>query len=411
MIKRGLILFALLGAITSGTAIAATTRISVLTFAPLSGDLPQGATDKAADLLAGELKSINELEVAPRTKVVGNPAADAWAAGHKKLTEARAALAQKNPQKAEAAYHEALSAFQKGLPATENYQEAVDALAELGALQYRRGKDDEGAATLLDALRLSVGHPLRVVDQAPTFAPIADALTKKVAAMPKGSVRVESTPPGANVYIDGQVAGTAPVLIKGLPEGKHYFNAILPSGERWGATNDVVAGKAIPHLRVQSGAEGPAAELNSQLAENRIDPQAIAAAKAAAKASNSALVVFGGLHHVTDGLALDAFLYNVGKDKVLRLKRVEFDSEMIDAGVQMDKLVAEIQQRLTAPGADLHIPARVADDMVADKGLPSEYLFGGPPPEVSPVEAPPPPPPAGGTEGGGRHPIRKKSAP
>jgi hypothetical protein len=407
MKKSGLILFALLSAGFGETARAATSRISVLTFAPLSGDLPARAGDKAADLLASELKSINELEVAPRTKAIGNPAADAWAAAKKKLAEARAALGQKNPVKAEADYREALAGFQKGLSATENYQEAVDALAELGALQYRRGKDEEGAATILDALRLSVGRQLRVIDQAPSFAPNAEAMTKKVASLAKGSVRVESTPAGADVFVDGENAGKAPVLVKGLPEGKHYFNAILPSSERWGAVADVAGGGKVIHLRAQSGAEGPAADLNSQLAENHVDLQALAAAKASAKASNSKLIVFGALHRMTDGLALDAFLYNATTDKLIRLKRVEFDSEMIDAGVQMDKLVSEIQQRLTTPGTDLHLPARVADDMVADKGLPSEYLFGGPPPEVSP-EAPPPPPTPG--EDGHRKVIIKKAA-
>jgi len=409
MKKSGLILFALLCVGFGGTARAATSRISVLTFAPLSGDLPARAGDKAADLLASELKSINELEVAPRNKTIGNPAADAWAAAKKKLTEARAALAQKNPVKAEADYREALAGFQKGLSATENYQEAVDALAELGALQYRRGKDDEGAATILDALRQSVGRQLRIIEQAPSFAPIAEAMTKKVASLAKGSVRIESTPAGADVFVDGENAGKAPVLVKGLPEGKHYFNAILPSSERWGAVADVTGGGKVIHLRAQSGAEGPAADLASQLAENHVDIQAVTAAKAAAKASNSKLLVFGALHRMTDGLALDAFLYNATTDKVIRLKRVEFDSEMIDAGVQMDKLVAEIQQRLTTPGTELHLPARVADDVVADKGLASEYLFGGPPPEVSP-EAPPPPPGPG--EGDGhRKVIIKKAAP
>jgi hypothetical protein len=384
------ILFALLALVPLGTAQAATVRLSVLTFAPLSGDLPQGAGDRAADLLASELKSIGELELAPRVKVVGNPAADAVAAARKKLGEARAALAQKNPVKAEAAYRAALAGFHKGLPAAESFQEAIEGQAELGALLYRRGNDEEGYATLLDAMRLSVGHPLRIVEQSPTFTANAEAMTKKVASLPKGSVRVESTPAGADVFVDGQIAGKAPVLVKALPEGKHYFNAVLPSGERWGTTTEVLGGGKVTRLRAQSGAEGPGAELNSQLAENRIDPQALLAAKAAAKASNSSLIVFGALHRLIDGLALDAFLYNVAKDKLLRLKRVEFDSEMIDAGVQMDKLVAEIQQRLSTPGTELHLPARVADDLAADRGLASDYVFGGPPPEISPIEAPPP---------------------
>ncbi|MHB1846608.1 MAG: hypothetical protein ACYCWW_17445 [Deltaproteobacteria bacterium] len=49
---------------------------------------------------------------------------------------------------------------------------------------------------------------------------------------------------------------------------------------------------------------------------------------------------------------------------------------MLDAGLQMDKLVSQIQQRLTDPGQELHLPPRVAEDQIAESGLASELRFG-----------------------------------
>jgi hypothetical protein len=356
---------------------SAATRIAVLTFAPLSGDLPNGAGDKVADLLASELKSVGELEVAPRPKKVEGLARDRLAQAKQELAAARDALAKHQPKEAQASYEAALVDFRKALPALEEFQDLIDCTAELGALAYRRGNDDAGRAYLLEALRLSSGKPLKVVTEAPSFAPLAEELAHQISGLAKGSLRIDSTPEGAEVYVDGQDAGKAPVLLRDLPVGLQYVRAVLPSGELWGAASEVAPADTPPRLRAQSGAEGPAAEINAQLADNRIDPQARDAARAAAKANESALVVFGALHRTPDGLALDSFLYGAEKGDVHRLKRVAFDTELLDAGLQMDKVVSEIQTRLATPGAELQLPARVADDRVAEGTLASEYRFGG----------------------------------
>ncbi len=374
----------------------AATRVAVLTFAPLSGDLPNGAGDKAADLLANELKSVSELEVVPRPRKVEGLAKDRLQSARQELAAAREALAKRHPKDAETAYQAALVEFRKALPALEGFQDLIDCTAELGALEYRRGHDDAGRAHLLEATRLSSGKALAIVADAPSFAPIAEQLAKAVAALPRGSVRVDSTPEGAEVYVDGQDAGKAPVLIRDLPQGPQYLRAVLPSGELWGAVADVVPSDVPQHLRAQSGAEGPAAEINAQLAENRVDPSAATAAAAAAKASSAGLVVFGALHRTPDGLALDAFLYDAGQARMSRLARVAFDNEMLDAGLQMDKLVSQIQARLGDPGTALSLPARVAEDRVTEGSLASEYRFGGAAPGDVSDAAPAP------AEGGGR---------
>jgi hypothetical protein len=378
MLRRAFprLLIALLTSLVATRAVAAT-RIAVLTFAPLSGDLPNGAGDKVADLLASELKSVGELEVAPRPKKVEGLARDRLAQAKQKLAAARDALAKHHPKEAQDAYEAALVEFRKALPALDDFQELIDCIAELGALEYRRGNDAVGRAHLLEAMRLSSGRPLKIVTEAPSFAPVADELAHQVSVLAKGSLRIDSTPEGAEIYVDGQDAGKAPVLLRDLPAGLQYVRAVLPSGELWGAVSDV-AQSAVPlRLRAQSGAEGPAAEINAQLADNRIDPQAVDAARSAAKANEAALVVFGALHRTPDGLALDAFLYNAGKGQMNRLARVAFDTELLDAGLQMDKLVSEIQTRLATPGVELHLPARVADDRVSEGTLASEYRFGG----------------------------------
>jgi len=127
---------------------------------------------------------------------------------------------------------------------------------------------------------------------------------------------------------------------------------------------------------------------------------------------NAAFLVFGALHRTIDGLALDPLLYNAQKNKISRLKRVALDQEMLDTGLQMDKVVSEVQARLNGDPHPVDLPSKVAPDLVADKELPTDYQLGGPPPEVSPDQplvAPGTTPPV--DEGGGRKVIKHKANP
>jgi hypothetical protein len=362
----------------------AASRIEVLTFAPLSGDLPPGAGEKGADILTVELKGQSEFEVIPRQKGSKGAGVEALALARKRAAEARKALDQRKPAEAQKAFEESQQAYMKGLSELSNFDEFVNLTAEYATLLYRRGKDDQAAQVMTDALRVSVGHPPKILAQSPTYAPIAEALTKKIAALPKGSIRLDSTPEGAHVYIDGQDAGNTPVVLKALPEGRHYIRAILPSQETWGEAVVVSSKGEAPHLRAQSGAEGPAAEVAAQLAENRLDPSILGALQQVAARENASLLAFGALVRTLDGIALDPFLYNAKTNKISRLKRVSFDQEMLDAGLQMDKVVSEIQAKMKGDPHPVDLPSKVVPDLVATKELPTEYMLGGPPPEVSP---------------------------
>jgi len=387
----------------------AASRIEVLTFAPLSGDLPQGAGEKAADILTVELKGQSEFEVIPRQKGSKGAGVEALALARKRAAEARKALDQRKPAEAQKAFEESQQAYMKGLGELSNFDELVNLTAELSTLLYRRGKDEQAAQVMTDALRVSVGRPPKILTQSPTYAPVAEALIKKVAALPKGSIRLDSTPEGAHVFIDGQDSGNAPVLLKALPEGRHFLRAILPSGETWGESVVVSSKGETPHLRAQSGAEGPAAEVAAQLAENRLDPSILNSLNQVSQRENAALLAFGALIRTIDGIALDPFLYNAKTNKISRLKRVAFDQEMLDAGLQMDKVVSEIQARLKGDPHPVDLPSKVSPDLVPTKELPTEYLLGGPPPEVSPDQ---PVVPAGGsapTDDSGKRRVIKRT--
>ncbi len=366
-------------ALLCGASVAlAAARIGVVPFAPLAGDVPQGAGEKGADILAKELKNQADFDVVPRAEAASQDGAAAISQARQKVAEARAALAKHQGTAAVAAYEAALAGFAKGTSELDSFEEFIAAEAELGTVLYRLGRDDEGQAALLDAARLSAGVPLKAAAASPTYAAALEALQKEAGKLGKGSIRVESTPSGADLYVDGQAAGKAPVLLRALPAGKHYVRALLPSGERWGAIVDVTP-KGEGQLRAQTGGGGPGGDVAAQLAENSLQPGVVASLQKVAAAQKLAYVVLGALHRTLNGLALDAFLFSAERGTLSRLKRVAFDAELLEAGLQMDKIVAELQQRLTAGPEILALPAKVALDLAAERELATEYHFGGTP--------------------------------
>lgn len=385
-----------------------TERIGVLPFAPLSGDVPAGAGDKGAEILQKALKTQSEFEVVPRQDTAVAAGAPLLSQARQKLAEARAAVAAHRGSVAATAYRAALSADALAVATLDSFDEVIDANAELGTLLYRMGQDDEGQRAIFEALRLAAGQPLKVLAGSPTFAATAEALQKRVAQLGKGSVRVESTPTGADVYVDGQAAGKAPVLLRDLPAGRHYLRALLPSGDTWGAVVEV-APKSEPHLRAQSGAAGPSGEVGGQLAENNLQPSVLAALKKAAAEQKVAFLVLGALHRTLNGLALDPFLYDQARGKVTRLKRVAFDAELLEAGLQMDKVVAEIQKQVGGDAPPLPLPAKAAPDLAAERELATEFHFGGTP--DAPLDGAPAAAPGAGdeaTQESGRRVITKE---
>ena len=357
--------------LTGAPALAAV-RIGILPFAPLAGDVPQGAGEKGADILGQELKNQSDFEVVPHEEPASNESATSISLARKHVSDARAALAKHQANAALGLYQTALTDFANGIRDLDSFEERIAAEAEMGTVLYRLGRDEDGQHAISEALRLSANQPSKAFATSPTFLPVLEGLQKQVSQLGKGSVRVESTPSGADVYVDGQSAGKAPVVLRDLPAGKHYLRALLPSGEKWGAVVDVPA-RGEPHVRAQTGGSGPSGEVASQLAENNLQASILTALKKTAGADKLSLVVFGALHRTLNGLALDAFLYDVDKGSVSRLKRV--------AWLQMDKIVAEVQQQVQqhGGGAALSLPGKAAPDLTAERELATEFHFGGTP--------------------------------
>lgn len=89
---------------------------------------------------------------------------------------------------------------------------------------------------------LSPSSPVVAVDI--TLDPLAAAAAAPPAADP-GSLRVESRPPGARVFVGGRSAGTTPAVVSGLAAGPHEVRIELEGYAPWVTSVDVGAANEV----------------------------------------------------------------------------------------------------------------------------------------------------------------------
>ncbi len=97
-----------------------------------------------------------------------------------------------------------------------------------------RGPASEPAAP--ERPRRSVESPADVAPEEEAAAPVADA------APIVGTLRIGADVPGAQVFVDRQFIGTAPVVAENLAPGSHQLNVSAEGFESYAATVDVSPG-------------------------------------------------------------------------------------------------------------------------------------------------------------------------
>lgn len=335
-------------------------KLAVVPFATLSADIPGRSAVKALGMLNQEFKSADthvlvELRHANPQEAFAEPLAKAL----RTYDEARELRNRKKFRLADEGLTKAVAEYRSNAAGITDVAELVDALALLAAVEFNTGRDEDGAKNLAAALALAPDRELPLAQTSALFGRVVADARKALKAQPKGQLLMESVPSNAPVTLDGVSAGATPVLIADVPPGQHLWSAVLPNGELVGGMVEVTAGK---QTKLQAAAENktPEAKLLSSLAQNRIDADALAAAKDAAKAAEAELLVFGALARDGKDLRLNSFLYLASSGELRRLPETKFDGELLAAGMEFYNLVGEVKAKGDKVGEALKPPSAVS---------------------------------------------------
>ncbi|MDX2010555.1 MAG: PEGA domain-containing protein [Myxococcaceae bacterium] len=376
-------------------------KLTVVPFALLSADVNPRASLKAVGMLSQEFKSAEKFDLVEAKKKETEVAfTEGLTQARKHVTEAQEFRAKKKFRLADESLGKAMALYQKNVAGLTDLAEVIDAYALLSAVQYSTGRDDEGLKSLTTALSLAPDRELPLAQTSALFARVVNDTRKAVKEAPKGQLVIESTPANAAVLVDGLALGSTPLTVKDVPPGLHYWRAALPNGELQGGTIEVVPGKQAL-VRAVSAAKDPESRLLAAVAQNKVDPDALSAAKEFASENQAELLVFGGLSSKAGkGLLLDAFVYVVSSNEVRRLPRAAFDAELLNAGMEFYNLAGEVAKKGKETGELVKVPSSVSFDLAGQSAKVAEVKYGVVPGKAAAAEA------LEGLETGGKEPAK-----
>jgi hypothetical protein len=100
-------------------------------------------------------------------------------------------------------------------------QELADAMMELAVAQHQKGKTGPMQQTLRRLLTWrSTYQPDGNIP--PQMNDALEAARQQVSQLPQAQIKIDSDPPGAQVFVDGDYIGVAPTTASGLAVGEHY---------------------------------------------------------------------------------------------------------------------------------------------------------------------------------------------
>lgn len=348
--RRLLLAAVLCSLLAPASALADGAKVAVAPFAPLSGDVPVRAGAKAAMLLAGELKNVGTVTPMEVPLEANEVASKALESARQAVNVAQAAEKKRKYGQAASAWRAAITSYDAGASLLLDPTELSDAHAALGIVLYLTGDDVAGAKELSNAISLTPTRPFAGEATSPLFTATCKKLREKVMAGGKASLKVESTPPGAMVFFDGQEMGRTPLALKDIPPGKHLWRVLMPTSDPVGGALTLAAG-AKEKVSATMGGTAPVSQLVAAMINNKLDDKVLAYAKATAAAAGADLLAFGAFFARGQDLVLETFLYSPAKHAAARLPQKTFDTEMLSAGMELFKVAGEIGGRTEELGA------------------------------------------------------------
>jgi hypothetical protein len=352
---------ALLAALVALPA-AAQTKVGVIPFVALSGEIPAKTGAKAAAMLANELKNLEGVQsVDVPLEVKPDPSEAALDDAHAAAKEAQDFEKRRKFGQAADAYTKAIAKFDAAAARLDNVNDLADATASLASVLYRMGDDVGGERQLAQAVALAPARDFPGMSTSPLFTATVKKMRDKVLAAQRGTVRIESIPVGSPARLDGQTIGRTPVVIKDVPAGDHLWRVDLPTGEQVGGSLSVKGGSTAKVAGVESSA-GNQGQLALALLKNKLDAGGVGLVKSIAGSSGADLLVFGTLYLSGKDMLFDSFLYSPSKDTLVRLPRNQFDPDLLNAGLELFKLAGEVGAKGLEAGKPAKLPTTVCAD-------------------------------------------------
>lgn len=350
-------------------------KVVVVPYAPLYESIPRATGERIAEILEESLGANNDIELVHLEREATNDSAAsamatpeqaaAVAAAKEELERGKGLLKRRRVKPALDAFTKAIETMESNATALEDIDPLVEAyLKQAVALFLMGGEDRAAEGPLPKAIKLQPTKRLEAGEEyAKVFVDLMEKVRGSLAAEGQGSLRVDTTPPGAGVWVDDRDAMTSPVLVTGLIPGTHFVRIKLPSTDAY-VTKVVITKDETFHISPDDGAAqtGAIASLLGRLSQNELDAEGVEQVKAIAKETGAQVVVIGGAYAKGANVGIVSYAYHVAQGAVDPLHTVTLDRDMLGATIEINKVASQLGQSLSAPAEPASLPRPLAAD-------------------------------------------------
>jgi tetratricopeptide (TPR) repeat protein len=139
------------------------------------------------------------------------------------------------------ALEKAVEQFKKAAGRLGDGREYLETLLYLGAAYILSGDNEQGTEKFRTVAMFDKRKSLDAKAFPPSMIEIFGRVKEEVASAPTGTVLVKSTPPAAEVYLNGVFKGITPVTLVKIPEGSHFMRLEKDGFMPWGQMVDFYA--------------------------------------------------------------------------------------------------------------------------------------------------------------------------
>lgn len=198
----------------------------------------EAETPKLETYMEAELSAIPNLMVRKRADLFGMPGNSKAQTSLKRAEtgyrESRAAYAHGSWSDAEPKLHSTILEYGKAAAAMKGCGHLCDAIAMYAAVLHHRGDIDDARLAVLDLLSLDPAFDLSPKRFTRAFIAYRAKVATSVDAQLRGSVHLDTRPPGASIYLDGSFVGYSPMDLPLSAAGKHLIRVERPGFQRAG---------------------------------------------------------------------------------------------------------------------------------------------------------------------------------
>ena len=252
--------------------------------------------------------------------------------GKKSLKKLRFGAANKE-------FRRAIKHFEAGVGALDSVDEVVEAYLGLAESAARQGIENKAVKYLKAVAALAPEMKMDASIYPPPFIRTYQQVKYDHFKEGFSSVLIDESGAGGEVSIDGQVMGTVPLRVSGLPLGRHFIKVTSSKGTHASVIDLTGSEVTISPSLAGGGTSGPADEItNNQLSAKSAKKLGDIAAR-----SGMQYAAVGVFTTQDGGIPTSIMLLRPKDGKVMRVSTLSFDGDLLNVSIEAVAVIEAVQ--------------------------------------------------------------------